>query len=95
MVKFSGTNSGSGGPVLGIGLSRENCERMLEGNPITFTTDSMAGLPALELLLFAGETDDEIAATMMGTGAVTPEQVREDKSLADPHIRPADSKGAN
>ena len=70
MVKFSGTNE-SGGPVLGIGLSRANCDRLLEGNPIAFTTDSMAGLPALELLLFAGETDDDMARTMLGGGAVT------------------------
>ena len=94
MVKFSATNE-TGGPVLGIGLSRENCDRLLEGNPITFTTDSMAGLPALELLLFAGATDDEMAAIMLGIGAVTPEQVHEDKALADPYVRPADKEGVN
>jgi hypothetical protein len=95
MVKFAGTNE-SKGPVLGIGLSRQNCERLLEGDVITLTTDSMAGLPALELLLFAGETDDEIASVLTHGGAIPSDRVYEDKTLAEPFVRPADSaEGAN
>ena len=79
--------------MLGTG-SRANCERLLEGNPITFTTISM-GAAALELLLFAGEADDDMARTMLDGGAATPEQVHEDKALADPYVRPADTKETN
>ena len=95
MVKFAGTNE-TKGPVLGIGLSRENCERLLEGDVITLTTDSMEGLPSLELLLFAGETDDEIAGVLTNGGAIAPDRVYDDKTLAEPLVRPADNaKGAN
>lgn len=35
MVKFSGLTKDGAGRLIGIALSRKNCEKMLEGQPIT------------------------------------------------------------
>lgn len=36
MVKFSGTTRDGLGRLIGIALSRKNCEKLLEGQPIAF-----------------------------------------------------------
>jgi hypothetical protein len=51
MLKLAGENKETGRPVLGIGLTRENCDMLLEGRDIAFT----AG--ALEIYIFARETE--------------------------------------
>lgn len=94
MLKFTGNNTASR-PVLGIGLTRENCDRLLGGQPIVLTTENMLGLPPLDVCLFAGETDEAMANAMVGMGAVTAEQIREDRSLANPHVRQVGSKEVN
>lgn len=69
MIKFSGHGKESGRPVLGIGLTRENCQRMLdEGKSLVFATDSMPGLPPMDVLVAAGETDAELALAALEQG---------------------------
>ena len=86
MIKFSATNTETGQPVLGIGLSRANCEKLLAGQPILFNTSGMAGLPALEVFILGGETEEAMALEMYHMGAVTKEQIKEDPGLREPHV---------
>lgn len=92
MIKFAASNNESGRPALGIGLTRENCDRLLEGQPIMLDTTNMLGLPVIDICLFAGQDDGSMTQDMLSAGAVTPEQIREDRSLGDPHI---DTKEVN
>lgn len=41
MIKFSGLTKGSDGRLIGIALSRRNCERLLEGDPIAFDLEEL------------------------------------------------------
>ena len=94
MVKFSGSDKTSGSPVLGIGLSRENCEKILDNQMILFNTQNMPGLPQLEVCVFGGETEEDMEKTLLLTGVLTPEQIVEDKTLGG--VRPADyDEGVN
>ena len=80
MIKFAG-NTTNDTPVLGIGLSRENCDRLLEGQPIRFTTEFMQGIPVLEVFIMGGETEADMMNDMLRADA--------------PEVRPADTSGAN
>ena len=55
-------------PMLVVGLSRENCRRLLEDQPIFFDTKSIdvdaAFLPRLKVLVVGGETEAAIAAEL-------------------------------
>jgi hypothetical protein len=90
MLKFSASNTTSGRPVLGIGLSRENCERLLQGQPIAFDTSTMDGLPDIEVFLMAGEDEATMAMDMVREGALVQDQIVEDRTLADENIQPLD-----
>ena len=57
MIRASGT-AGDGRPVLIIGLSRRNCERLLEGDPIPFDAAPW-GVDA-HVVIVAGETEEAI-----------------------------------
>jgi hypothetical protein len=95
LLKFSAETRGPlKKPVLGIGLSRANCEKLLNGRPILFSTKGMDELPELEIFIMAGETEEAMALDLMNLGALRLDQIREDPSLADPHgsVRPADDK---
>ncbi len=83
LLKFAGNHRETGKPVLGIGLSRENCENLLEGSPIELTLGDGDGLPALSLVIFAGETDESMTTDMLEDDAITPELIIEDKGLRD------------
>ena len=85
MIKFAGNDTQTGRPVLGIGLSRDNCDRLLEGQPILFDTANMTGFPDLTVCIIAGETEESMAASMVDAGCIRQEQILEDKSLGDPH----------
>ena len=56
------------GPVMLIGLSRANCERLLKGEPILFDA-AQIGFPSMLVAVVAGETEDEIAKTWAGGAA--------------------------
>jgi hypothetical protein len=90
VIKFSGTDKRDGRPVLGIGLSRGEWDRLIDGHPILFNTDGMDGLPTMDVCIIAGETERDMAELMIIGGAITSDQIVEDNSLADAHVRPAD-----
>lgn len=63
MIKFLGTRDGR--PLLGFGLSRGNCERLLEGKPIfidlkVMCANASADLNDAVMLIFGGETETEM-----------------------------------
>jgi hypothetical protein len=67
MIKF-GMASRTGRTVVGIGLSRENTERLLAGQPIHVHAEDWAGprehakrLVGIDLLIVGGETEESIA----------------------------------
>jgi len=95
MMKFTGNDRETGRPLLGIGLSRENCERLLKGEPIQFSTDNMPGLPSVDVYIMAGETEDEMAASLVEAGAMTPDRIHVDRTLKYPHIRAAADQEPN
>ncbi len=62
MVKFSGKTR-AGADILGIGLSRENCRRLLEGHPIRFAAAEMIpglALTPVEVVIVGGEDEAAI-----------------------------------
>lgn len=72
MIKFHG-KSDNGRHMLGIGLSRKNCEKLLAGQPIHFSLDKMegSGLPWKgDVLIVAGETEEAITMEMHNMGAL-------------------------
>jgi hypothetical protein len=72
VIKFHGTAS-DGGELIGIGLSRKNCERLLAGKPIHFKLSDMAasGLAMKgEVLIIGGETEEAITAELHQLGAL-------------------------
>lgn len=79
MIKF--TAEVQGNPkrrILGIGLSRENCERLLAGEPIQ--VDAMAvGMPAFEgLFIMAGETEQAMYDELKKHGVLQGVPIRTD-----------------
>ena len=54
MMRF-GAQMPDGRLVFGIGLSRENCRRLLDGKPIAFPLEEMGGKG--EILIMGGETE--------------------------------------
>lgn len=52
-----------GQPLLVIGLSAENCRRLLLGQPIPFDTAPL-GLPPMRVLICGGQTEEAIAADL-------------------------------
>lgn len=64
MIKASGGGA-DGVPLLLLGLSRENCRRLLDGQPIKVRADHVdPRLPTLTVVLVGGETEDAIAAEL-------------------------------
>lgn len=60
MIKFLGSRNGR--PLLGIGLSRGNCRKLLEGKPIFIDLKVMlfqsgADMNDATVLIFGGETE--------------------------------------
>lgn len=62
MIKFTAT-SGDGRQILGIGLSHVNLERLKDNQPIRFKGEDV-GLPDIDVLIFAGETEESMAKQM-------------------------------
>ena len=62
MIKATGATA-DGTPLLVLGLSAENTRRLHAGQPISVRADHVdPRLPALEVLLVAGDTEGAIAA---------------------------------
>lgn len=64
MIKARGEKDGR--PVLLLGLSRANVERLQADQPIVISADELEamGLPAVEVVILAGETEATIAAQL-------------------------------
>lgn len=79
MIKFSGmTGEDKRGRLIGIGLSRRNCEKLLEGDPILFELEVLGlrvttiGEPyprRAQVLIVAGETEEAILAELKATAS--------------------------
>lgn len=69
MIKAAG-RTGPGQPLLLLGLSGENVTRLTAGEPIRITTADMTamGLPALEVVIHYGRTEDDILAELKTHG---------------------------
>jgi hypothetical protein len=51
------------GGLLFFGLSRGNCEKLLQGKPIRIEGNAI-GLPGITIVIAGGETEDAIAAEL-------------------------------
>ena len=72
MIKFHGVAT-DGGELIGLGLSRKNCEKLLAGQPIHIKLSDMAdsGLAMKgEILLIGGETEQSITDELHSMGAL-------------------------
>jgi len=66
MIKATGGTK-DGVPLLLLGLSRENTRRLHDNQPIRVRVDHLdPRLPPLEIVLFAGETEEEMMADQLG-----------------------------
>jgi hypothetical protein len=64
MIKATG-GSKDGVPLLILGLSRANTEKLLAGQPIHVRTDHVdPRVPAMHVILMGGETEEAIAAEL-------------------------------
>lgn len=72
MIKARGEKDGR--PVLLLGLSRANVERLQADQPIVISADELEamGLPAVQVVILAGETEATIAA-QLGAMPLQPE----------------------
>jgi hypothetical protein len=62
MIKFV-ADSKDGKKLVGIGLSRENLNRLVEGKPIYFSGAEVL-LPKSEFMIFFGETEAAMEAEL-------------------------------
>lgn len=71
MIKGAGKTA-LGLPVLFLGLSGENVTRLAAGEPIHVSVADMArmGLPAMEVVLGYGRTEDDITASLRQAGVL-------------------------
>ena len=70
MIKAAGKTR-NGNPLLLLGISGENVTRLAAGEPIHIPAADIAalGLPAVEIAIIYGRTEDAIAAELRGAGA--------------------------
>lgn len=64
-------NLPNGRKALIVGLSRENTRRLLRGMPITFRAEDL-GLPAMDVIVVAGATENDIIEDLRSIGAPLP-----------------------
>lgn len=69
MIKFFAEKEGR--PMIGLGLSRGNCEKLLEGKPIfidlkvmLMDIEEVPDINEATILIFGGETEDEMVRTI-------------------------------
>jgi hypothetical protein len=62
--------TGLGMPLLVLGLSGENVTRLVAGEPVRIRADDLArmGLPAVEIVILYGRTEEDIVADLRATG---------------------------
>jgi hypothetical protein len=78
MIKFMGDRNGR--PLLGFGLSRGNCEKLLAGKPIFIDLKVMlrncdADMNEATVLIFGGETEEAMQADLSKLVGPLPEGI--------------------
>lgn len=68
---ITGTGTYGEDKLLVIGLTRDNAERLLKGQPIR-VDGAKVGIPGVQVLILGGETEEGIALDLAGIGAVGP-----------------------
>jgi len=63
MIKFI-TKLGMGRHLVGLGLSRKNIGLLLTDKPIVIDLQDEFGLSPIQIMLFAGETEESMKATL-------------------------------
>ena len=81
MIKFTGMNGCK--PLLGLGLSRGNCAKLLDGQPIVIECGEL-GLAPLTILLMGGETEESMAVELLQGGALHGAVIRVDHGPLHP-----------
>ena len=64
MIQFVANKDGPGGPMLGLGLSRDNLRLLKEGRPIIVDLTTI-GLPPGKVMLFYGHTEAAMAKALL------------------------------
>lgn len=73
MIKFT-AKSTAAGTIIGLGLSRLNCERLIDGKPIVINTKRDLGTPyEITILLCGGEDEKSIVADLERQGFDMPD----------------------
>lgn len=70
MIKFGGYDRDTGVPALGIGLNAEDCARLLCGEVITVDTAGMPHIPAMDVMVIGGATNEDILKSMAEAGMI-------------------------
>ena len=79
MIKFLGEKEGR--PMLGLGLSRGNCEKLLQGKPIfidlkvmMMNVQDLPNLNEATILIFGGENEAAMQRDLGSFGVVIPKE---------------------
>jgi hypothetical protein len=73
MLKL-GATSASGRRIIMLGLSRMNCDRLLEGKPIHICGEEIG--TSTDIMIFAGETEEAMQEELRASGLALPEATR-------------------
>lgn len=68
MIKF--TSEHGKRKIIGLGLSAANISNLREGRPIHIMGEEM-GIPGQDILIFSGNTEQEMAETLKKHGLIT------------------------
>ncbi len=86
MIKFIATNERTGRRLLGFGLSEGNLQRLRNDEPIHVDVSKMHEDLDVDLMIFYGKTEQEMADMLKEHGLVTPETlIHVDPTLENPH----------
>lgn len=69
MIKFTAPIK-TGGTLLGLGLSKKNIEKLMQGLPIKINGSDI-NLPNIEVFIMYGETEQKMHEDMVKMGLVT------------------------
>ena len=70
MIKFRAHHPGGGPPSLGLGLSRENVNRLIDGKPIVVHGADVGIAGVNVVFIFFGETEAEMRRELIDLGAI-------------------------
>jgi hypothetical protein len=73
MIKFRGSRDGR--PVVGLGLSRDNVERLTHDRPIIVDAADLGEPQWGQIVLFFGETEKDMQAELRKHGMIGPDTI--------------------